>query len=193
VSAMGAMAAPPAWAGSASRRMGLFVFIGSEAVLFANLIAAYIYLRVRAGTWPPAGMPELELGFATANTVVLILSGLPVHLAHRAIQKGDRQRLIWGLIATIVLGAAFLGGQAYEYTHAGFTPQSGIFGATFFTLTGFHGGHVIVGLTLLAITLVRALRGRFSAERHFAVEAGAYYWHFVDAVWVALFAVLYVW
>lgn len=181
----------PAQAGPEAKRLGLFVFIGSEAVLFANLIAAYLYLRVRTGVWPPEGMPHLELGFATVNTLILILSGLPMQLAHSGIQKGNERRLVMGLIGTIVLGAIFISGQAWEYVHAGFTPQSGVYGSTFFTLTGFHGAHVMVGLTLLTVSLVRALRGRFTVERHFGIEATALYWHFVDVVWVFLFAVLY--
>ena len=111
-------------------------------------------------------MPELELLFPTVNTIILLLSGVPMHLAHLGIRQGNQERLVLGLIATIILGAVFLGGQAYEYLNAGFTPQSGVFGSTFFTLTGFHGAHVTVGLTLLTVILVpglaRTLLGRQS-------------------------------
>ena len=115
--------------------------------------------------------------------MILLASGVPMHLAHKGIQRGDRNTLVRGLVLTIVLGAIFISGQGWEYLNAGFTPQSGIFGSTFFTLTGFHGAHVIAGLCILAIALVLALRGRFTTENH---------WHFVDVVWVALFAVLYI-
>ncbi len=173
-------------------RLGLVMFIASEAILFANLIAAYLYLRYTSDQWPPAGTPHLDLGFPAVNTVVLLASGIPMHWAHKSIQAGNRRSLVWGLLLTIILGAAFLLGQGWEYTHAGFTPQTNIFGSTFFTLTGFHGAHVLVGLIFLAVVLALSLRGRFSTERHFAVEASALYWHFVDVVWVALFTVLYV-
>jgi heme/copper-type cytochrome/quinol oxidase subunit 3 len=173
-------------------RLGLYIFIMSEAVLFANLIAGYLYLRFIQPQWPPEGTGHLDLVFPTVNTLILIASGVPMHLAHKAAERGNRQRLIVGLALTILLGGIFIAGQGWEYANAGFTPSTNVFGSTFFTLTGFHGAHVIVGLTFLVITFVLALRGRFTAERNFPVEAAALYWHFVDVVWVVLFAVLYV-
>lgn len=173
-------------------RLGMLIFIMSEAVLFANLIAGYLYLRFSQPQWPPEGTPHLDLVFPAINTVILIASGLPMHWAHKAAEKGNRQHLNYGLALTILLGGIFIAGQGWEYLHAGFAPSTNIFGSTFFTLTGFHGAHVIVGLTFLVVTFILALRGRFSAERHFPIEAAALYWHFVDAVWVVLFAVLYV-
>lgn len=173
-------------------RLGLYIFIMSEAVLFGNLIAGYLYLRFIQPQWPPEGTEHLDLIFPAINTIILIASGVPMHWGHKAIEKGNRRNLIAGLALTILLGGIFIAGQAWEYTHATFGPATNVFGSTFFTLTGFHGAHVIVGLTFLVITLVLALRGRFSAERFFPVEAAALYWHFVDVVWVVLFAVLYV-
>ncbi|MHB1132294.1 MAG: cytochrome c oxidase subunit 3 [Chloroflexota bacterium] len=173
-------------------RMGMAVFIMSEAVLFTNLIAAYLYLRFSSMHWPPADVPHLDLVFPAVNTVILLASGIPMHWAHVSIKAGNRRGLIWGLALTILLGAIFIAGQAWEWTHTGFTPQGSVYGSTFYTLTGFHGAHVLVGLTFLTVTLVRALRGRFSAERHFAVESGAWYWHFVDVVWVVLYGTLYI-
>ncbi|MHB1007283.1 MAG: cytochrome c oxidase subunit 3 [Chloroflexota bacterium] len=173
-------------------RLGITIFIMSEAVLFANLIAGYLYLRFTHGQWPPEGTPELELLLPGVNTLILIGSGIPMHLAHKAAERGDRRTLIWGTVATLVMGLIFISGQGWEYTHAGFTPQTNVFGSTFFGLTGFHGAHVLVGLTFLSVVLVLSLRGRFSREHHFPVEAAALYWHFVDAVWVVLFAVLYI-
>jgi cytochrome c oxidase subunit III len=177
--------------GEEPSRTGMLVFIMSEAVLFTNLIAAYLYLRFSSVHWFPADFPGFELTLPAINTVILLSSSIPVHWASQNIERGNRRNLVIGLALTIVMGAIFISGQAYEWTHAGFTPQSSVFGSTFFTLTGFHGAHVLVGLTFLTVTLVRALRGSFSAEHHFAVQAAAWYWHFVDAVWVFLFGSLY--
>jgi cytochrome c oxidase subunit III len=177
--------------GNASRT-GMTIFIMSEAVLFGNLIAAYLYLRFSSVHWLPADVPQLDLAYPSLLTVILISSGIPMHWAHLSIQNGNRRNLALGLALTLLLGGAFILGQAYEWSQTKFTPQGSVFGSTFFTLTGFHGAHVIVGLVLLTVTLIRTLRGRFSPESHFAVWAGAWYWHFVDAVWVVLFGLLYV-
>lgn len=176
--------------------LGLVLFITSESVLFANLIAGYIYLRFSSPAWGPAReAAHLDIGFVAINSVILLASSIPVHLANVGIRNGNQRRLIIGFALTIIMGAVFMLGQGYEYItalNAGFTPQASIFGSAFFTLTGFHGAHVIVGLIFLLVTLVLAMRGRFSAERHFPVEAATLYWHFVDAVWVAVFLVVYV-
>jgi len=171
--------------------LGLWVFIAAEALFFGLLIGSYLYLRVRAGVWPPPGMPERDLLVPAINSVVLLSSGVTMHGAHESMRRGETGVLRGGIIATMVLGAAFLGGQAYEYTHAGYGLSSGLMGSTFFTLTGFHGAHVLVGLAFLSLVLVRAGRGFYSAQSHLGVEACALYWHFVDAVWVVLFTVLY--
>lgn len=173
-------------------RLGMLVFIMSEGVLFANLIAGYLYLRFTQPQWPPEGTPHLDIIFPAINTVILIASGVPMHLGHKAAERGDRRGLVMGLALTLLLGGIFIAGQGWEYLHVGFTPSTNIFGSTFFTLTGFHGAHVIVGLLFLLVTFVLAIGGRFQGERHFPVEAAALYWHFVDAVWVVLFLVLYV-
>lgn len=173
---------------------GMVFFIASEAVFFANLIAAYLYLRVRAGTWPPptAGVHfELNKVLVGINTVILLSSSIPMHIAGRAAVRGNRRVLGWGLFFTVLLGVTFLSIQLYEYTHSSFGPQSGVFGSTFFTLTGFHGAHVTAGALFLIVCFIRNLRGDFTAKRHFAVQAAEMYWHFVDVVWVVLFTVLY--
>jgi cytochrome c oxidase subunit 3 len=171
---------------------GMVFFIASEAVFFANLIAAYLYLRVRAGTWPPPGEHiELNKVLVGINTVILLASSFPMHRAGRAAVRGDRRKLSFYLFLTVLLGATFLSIQLYEYTHSTFGPQSGIFGSTFFTLTGFHGAHVTAGALFLLVCFFRSLRGDFTAKRHFAVQAAEMYWHFVDVVWVFLFTVLY--
>jgi heme/copper-type cytochrome/quinol oxidase subunit 3 len=171
-------------------------FIASEAVFFANLIAAYLYLRVRAGAWPiPSEMAQyhftLNKVLIGINTLILLSSSFPMHYAGRSAVRGNRRGLIIGLAGTIILGAVFLSIQLWEYIHSTFGAQSGVFGSTFFTLTGFHGAHVTAGALFLIVCLVRSIRGDFTAQHHFAVQAAEMYWHFVDVVWVVLFTVLY--
>lgn len=172
---------------------GMIFFIASEAVFFANLIASYLYLQVRGGLpWPPVSEHvELNRVLIGINTIILLSSSIPMHLAGRAAVRGDKRRLPWFLLATVVLGATFLSIQLYEYTHSTFGPQSGVFGSAFFTMTGFHGAHVTAGALFLLVCFFRSLRGDFTAKRHFAVQAAEMYWHFVDFVWVVLFSVLY--
>ncbi len=170
---------------------GILAMIASEVIFFANLIIGYLYLRVRAGQWPPEGIEPLELLLPTINTAILLSSALPMHGAHLAIRRGDRKGMQKGLFLTMILGTIFMLGQAWEYTHAPFSLKSGTFGSTFFTLTGFHGLHVIVGIIIITICLLRSTRGSFTETHHFAVEAATMYWHFVDAVWIILFGVLY--
>jgi cytochrome c oxidase subunit 3 len=134
-------------------------------------------------------------GIPAINTMILLSSGVTVTWAHWGLKKGDRTQLILGLMATVALGFLFLGLQAYEYHHAytelNLTLKSGIYGTTFFMLTGFHGLHVTLGATMLTIILVRSMKGHFTAEHHFAFEAVAWYWHFVDVVWLGLFVFVY--
>jgi cytochrome c oxidase subunit 3 len=174
---------------------GMVFFIASEAVFFANLIASYLYLRLRStGAWPPPGEHvEFNMLLVSINTVILLGSSFPMHFAGRAAARGQKGRLSLFLGLTILMGSTFLSIQAYEYTHSSFGPGSGIFGSSFFTLTGFHGAHVTVGALILLVCFFRSLRGDFSAQRHFAVQAAEMYWHFVDAVWIFLFSILYVW
>lgn len=173
---------------------GMVFFLASEAVFFANLIASYLYLRVRAGAWPPTAehLTRPEILIPGINTIILLSSSFPMHFAGRAAAKGDRRGLVVGLGLTALLGAIFLGGQAYEYAHNAFGPSTGVFGSTFYTLTGFHGAHVTFGVIFLIIVFLRASRGHFTKDKHFAVNAVEMYWHFVDAVWILLFLVLYV-
>ena len=174
---------------------GMVFFLASEAIFFANLIASYLYLRIRltgnGGEWPPKGA-ELDIPLALVNTIILLSSSFPMHYAARSITKGNKRGLTIGLILTVILGSAFLSIQAFEYTHADFTPSTGVFGSTFFTLTGFHGAHVTAGVIFLLICFFRSLRGDFSQNRHFAVSAVEMYWHFVDVVWIFLFLLLYI-
>ena len=134
-------------------------------------------------------------GVPAINTLILLTSGVTVTWAHWGLKKNDRTQLILGLMATVGLGFLFLGLQAYEYSHAyhelNLTLHTGIYGTTFFMLTGFHGLHVTLGATMLLIILLRSMKGHFSAEHHFAFEAVAWYWHFVDVVWLGLFVFVY--
>lgn len=186
----GAKASVLGEAGARSGRWGLVWFIASEAVFFGNLIAAYLYLRVRSESSPQV-LQHLDLLFPGINTVILLSSSIPAYYAHRAIKRDDRRGLQIGLAFAALLGAIFLAGQGYEYATAGLTLQTDIFAAGFFVLTGFHGAHVVVGIGLLLAVLALSARGRFSAERNFAVEVASTYWHFVDVVWVFLFTTLY--
>jgi cytochrome c oxidase subunit 3 len=154
------------------------------------------------GTWPASG-PAIEAAFEpmgawgipAINTLILLSSGATVTWAHWGLKKGNRAQLIWGLFFTVALGCLFLGLQAYEYHHAytemGLTLGAGAYGATFFMLTGFHGFHVTLGTIMLIVIFLRALKGHFTPEHHFAFEGVSWYWHFVDVVWLLLFVLVY--
>ena len=185
-------------AGRSLNWWGMIFFIASEALIFANLIAAYLYLEIRANSTPlPWKLPNgehLDFVFPLINTVFLLASSLPARIAGAGIVKDNRRNLILGLLGAIILGAIFLGGQVYEYTNLfgqHFTPQYQSFGSGFFTLTGFHGLHVTVGIIFLLVVLIRSLRGDFTSKNHFAVQAAEMYWHFVDFVWIAVFTTVY--
>jgi len=152
------------------------------------------------GHWPPKPTGDGRFvstfdpwGLPLVNTLILLLSGTTVTWAHHALLENNRRGLIWGLVCTVVLGILFTACQAYEYGHAAFKYADHIYGATFFMATGFHGAHVIIGTIFLAVCLLRALKGHFSPKQHFGFEAAAWYWHFVDVVWLFLFACIYVW
>jgi cytochrome c oxidase subunit III len=138
------------------------------------------------GTFDPWGLPLV-------NTLILLLSGTTVTWAHHSLLQNDRKGLVWGLACTVVLGIMFTACQAYEYGHAAFSYAGHIYGATFFMATGFHGAHVIIGTAFLLVCLLRALAGHFTPKQHFGFEAAAWYWHFVDVVWLFLFSCVYVW
>ena len=173
---------------------GMVFFLASEAVFFANLIASYLYLRVRAGAWPPTldHMERPEIIIPLINSIILVSSSFVMHYAVSSIKKGNKNGLTIGLGITALMGAIFLTGQAYEYVNNGFGPWDGLFGSVFYTLTGFHGAHVTFGLLFMLVVFIRAMRGHFSRTHHFAVTAIEMYWHFVDVVWVLLFLVLYI-
>jgi cytochrome c oxidase subunit 3 len=187
--------------GPSNESLGIVLFIVSEAVMFGGFFAQYFYNRILSDGWPTrAGLPD---GFERVPafplpvllTVALVASGFSAHWAQNAIRRDDRDAFQGWLIVTILLGLAFLSGQAYEYTnlivYEGFNITSGIYGTVFFSLTGLHGLHVTVGVLVLIGVLIRAFLGHFSSRNQFGVEGTVLYWHFVDAVWIALYVTLY--
>ena len=187
-------------------RYGMILFIASEVMFFVAWFWAYFDAslypgeaiqaarsELTGGTWPPQGIETFDpWHLPLINTLVLLTSGTTVTWAHHALQYGDREGLKWGLILTVALGALFTVFQVYEYQHAEFGFSGHIYGATFFMATGFHGFHVLVGTLFLAVCLARALAGQFTPQQHFGFEAAAWYWHFVDVVWLFLFVVIYI-
>ncbi len=184
-------------------RYGMALFICSEVMFFAAFFWAYfnsslapkeLPYDVPGGVWPPEGVVTFDtFGLPFMNTLILLLSGVTVTWAHHALLEGNRRNLIRGLGITVLLGIAFTGFQAFEYGHAGFSFSGGIYGSTFFMATGFHGFHVIVGTIFLAVCFFRARAGHFKPDHHFGFEAAAWYWHFVDVVWMFLFICVYWW
>jgi cytochrome c oxidase subunit III len=203
-----------------SFRWGMSWFIFSEVMFFAAFFGALFYIRNLsvpglgdaltgsvlwpdyASQWPTVGpyfkqqfTPMAAIGIPLLNTIILVSSGGTLTIAHHALKAGHRGALISWLFVTIVLGFTFLGFQAFEYHHAytefNLKLSTGVYGSTFFMLTGFHGLHVTIGAIMLSVMLGRAIRGHFDAEHHFAFEAAAWYWHFVDVVWLLLFVLVY--
>ena len=197
-------------------RYGMILFIASEIMFFVAFFWMFFEMalwnehrtlssieEVRAAwsSWPPAGVETLDpwhLPFL--NTVILLLSGTTVTWAHHALQVGNRSAAKWGLVLTVMLGALFTAIQAYEYSHIihehlffnDAAASSGLYGSIFFMATVFHGFHVLVGTIFLIVCLLRLLAGQFTPQKHFGFEAAAWYWHFVDVVWLFLFAFVYV-
>jgi len=196
-----------------SHRYGMILFIASEVMFFVAWFWAYFNValfpddlsqvvrkELLGGAWPPT--PSADGSFKSTfnpwslpllNTLILLTSGTTVTWAHHALLKNDRKNLINGLWLTILLGVAFTAIQAYEYSHAGFNYAGHIYGATFFMATGFHGAHVIIGTIFLTVCLIRAYAGHFKPDQHIGFEFAAWYWHFVDVVWLFLFSCIYVW
>ena len=173
--------------------LGILLFIVSEVMLFGAFFASYFFLRVVAndGPWPPDPF-ELPVAVAGMNTAILVSSSFTMHWALTSIQKNNRRGLQMGLITTFLLGATFLFIQLNEYVHIGFSARDDAFGTIFYGLTGLHGAHVFVGLTLLAMVVVRSFRGHYSPEQHRGVEVPGIYWHFVDVMWIIVFTTVYV-
>lgn len=188
-------------------RYGMIMFIASEVMFFAawfwaffdaslfpNEAAQYAREAYTGGVWPPKSIEVLDpFHLPLYNTIILLLSGTTITWAHHALIHNDRKGLVWGLVLTVALGVLFSMVQIYEYMHAPFAFRDSIYGATFYMATGFHGFHVFVGTVFLLVCLLRAMAGQFTPKHHFGFEAAAWYWHFVDVVWLFLFACIYVW
>jgi cytochrome c oxidase subunit 3 len=180
--------------GISSSLLGMVLFIASEVMFFGGLFGAYFTIRSATTQWPPEGTPHLETWYAGVLTTILVASSVTMQFGVWAIRKNDQRRLILWLAVSLLLGVIFLCGQAYEYStliEEGMTLSSGVFGSTFYTLTGFHGAHVAGGAAFILIVLLRARSGQFTARYHDTVEMASYYWHFVDVVWLGLFSTIY--
>ena len=186
----------------------VILFISTETMFFGALFTTYFFLLGRLPAWEPifqrcvdacekptwhsqTDIFGITLPLVAINTIALVSSSLTMQLAVNAIKKGDRKRLRNWLIPTIVLGAIFITGQGYEYTRLGFLPDNGVFAGVFFTLTGFHGAHVSVGVLVLLSMFVMSTQGRLTEEHSLAVELAGLYWHFVDIVWIVIFTLVY--
>ena len=180
-------------------RYGMTLFIASEVMFFVAWFWAYFDVSLfpnefTGNVWPPKDIETFDpWDIPLINTLVLLLSGTTVTWSHHSLLEGDRKGFIQGLVLTVILGAFFTALQAYEYHHATFAFSDHIYGSVFYMATGFHGFHVIVGTIFLAVCLWRGKLGHFTKDHHFGFEAAAWYWHFVDVVWLFLFAAIYIW
>ena len=180
--------------------LGMLLFITSEVMFFGGLFAAYFSIRANAPQWPPVN-PETSapfhlaiLPFVGPATILLILSSVTCQVAVWAIRRDDRVGFLRNMTVTVVLGIVFLVMQVTDYTilgQEGLTLASGTYGTTYYTLTGFHGAHVLGGVIMLSVVLYRGMAGQFSAKHYDAIEGASLYWHFVDVVWILLFSLLY--
>jgi cytochrome c oxidase subunit 3 len=180
--------------GISSSLLGMVLFIASEVMFFGGLFGAYFTIRSSATQWPPEDTPHLATWYAAILTTILVSSSVTMQFGVWAIRKNDQRRLQLWLAVSLLLGLCFLVGQGLEYSNLireGMTLSSGVFGSTFYTLTGFHGAHVAGGAAFILIVLLRARSGQFTARYHDTVEMASYYWHFVDVVWLGLFSTIY--
>jgi cytochrome c oxidase subunit III len=173
--------------------VGIFLFIGSEIMLFGSFFTVYFFDRVVNHThpWPPPPY-ERPVFVALVNTIILVTSSFTMHWATQSVKRGNRAGLQAGMVLTFLLGLTFLLTQVIEYHRIGFNTSNESFAATFFGLTGLHGCHVAIGLTILLAITIRSFRGHFSPEHHHGVEIGGIYWHFVDVMWIVVYTTVYV-
>ena len=175
-----------------ARTLGMLLFIASEVMLFGSFFTAYFFIRVvNHEPWPPHPF-HLPVFVAFVNTAILVTSSFTMHWSLQSIKRGNRAGLQAGLTLTFLMGLTFLITQAIEYSRIGFNTTNGAFATIFFCLTGLHGAHVFVGLSILLFMTIRAFRGHFSPENHHGVEIGGIYWHFVDVMWIVVFTTVYV-
>ena len=174
--------------------LGMFLFIASEAMLFGAFFTAYFFVRVvnplAPAEWPPPPY-EFPVFVAAVNTAILVTSSFTMHWALQSIKRGQRKAFLAGMVLTFVMGLAFLLTQVIEYLNVGFNTSDGAFASVFFGLTGLHGAHVFIGLTLLGMVIVRGFRGHYSPEHHHGVELPGIYWHFVDIMWIVVYSAVY--
>jgi cytochrome c oxidase subunit 3 len=170
----------------------MLLFIISEIMLFGAFFTAYFFIRVVADTgWFPIDGKELPKAIAGVNTAVLVSSSFTMHWALEGARRGNRRAMQVGLLTTALLGLSFLAVQINEYVHIGFAPSDNAQGTIFYGLTGLHGAHVFVGLTLLVMATTRAFRGHFTPKEHRGVEVPGIYWHFVDVMWIVVYSTVY--
>ncbi len=182
--------------GQDSRKLLMWAFLGSDCMFFGSLIATYLVNRGQSERFNEGPFPHeiLDIPYTSVSAFVLLMSSLTMVLALAAIQRGDPARLRIWLVTTAVLGMVFIGGQYYEFTsfyYEGLSLQHSLFGSTFFTLTGFHGAHVTIGIFWLLYLAACSWRGRLNTEQALFVEIAGLYWHFVDVVWIVIFTVVY--
>jgi cytochrome c oxidase subunit 3 len=172
---------------------GFTVFLLSESMVFASFFIAYFGLRLTTSNWLPPGVTGLEVQQPAINTVVLVSSSFVIYFAERFLKQGQigKFRLFW--LLTSAMGIYFLVGQAIEWHHLPFGVRTGLFGTTFYLLTGFHGLHVLAGIVLQLIMFGRSFIPGNYEHSHFGVSAAALFWHFVDVIWIVLFSLLYLW
>jgi len=172
--------------------LGMLLFIISEVMLFGAFFTAYFFIRVVADTgWFPIDGKELPKVVAGVNTAVLVSSSFTMHWALEGARRGNRRAMQVGLLTTAMLGLTFLSVQINEYVHIGFAPHDNAQGTIFYGLTGLHGAHVFIGLTLLTFATTRAFRGHFTPKEHRGVEVPGIYWHFVDVMWIIVYSTVY--
>jgi cytochrome c oxidase subunit 3 len=172
--------------------LGMLLFIVSEIMVFGAFFTAYFFIRVVQGADWPAQDTHLPVAVAGVNTAILLSSSVTMHWALESAKRGNRFGLRAGILTTFLLGSTFLFVQINEYVNIGFAPQDHAQGTIFYGLTGLHGAHVFVGLTLLAMVTVRAFRGHFTPQEHRGVEVPGIYWHFVDVMWVVVYSTIYI-
>jgi cytochrome c oxidase subunit 3 len=172
--------------------LGMLLFIISEVMVFGAFFTAYFFIRVVGGAEWPAEGTELPVAIAGVNTAILLSSSLTMHWSLESAKAGNRFGLQAGILTTFLLGATFLFVQINEYVHVGFSPQDSAQGTIFYGLTGLHGAHVFIGLTLLAMVVIRSFRGHFSPTSYLGVEVPGIYWHFVDVMWIIVYTTIYI-
>ena len=173
--------------------LGMLLFIISEVMVFGAVFTAYFFIRVVSGDqWFPIEENKLPVAVAGVNTCILVSSSFTMHWAQTSIKNGNRFGLKAGILTTFLLGLTFLFIQVNEYVHIGFAPHEFAQGSVFYGLTGLHGAHVFVGLTLLLMVTIRSWRGHFSPEEHRGVEVPGIYWHFVDIMWIIVYVTVYI-